>query len=194
MDGEMLAVGPFVFKITTAAYQSFDRTDSWRWATVERLGNANAEQYIGPGSRTITLSGAILTMYDAGRGAGNFVVGTQHIERLRQVADMGQPHLVVGGRGEMLGKWVITSVNEGASVFLVNGAPKRQDFDIELRAYGGEFGVGSVIGGDLGGTGLVGLFSSLTNIAQNNRLGIATPGAIGPSDTLRAALEDVGVI
>jgi len=194
-DGEMLTIGPFVFRITTAAYESLQRTDNWRWATVERLGKASAEQYIGPGSRELDISGAIYTLYDAGRAiASDFVVGTRHPDNLRSLGDMGVPVQVVSGRGQVLGKWVVVSVSETQSTFLVNGSPKKQEFNIKLRAYGGEGGGGRAIVGGIAGQTFSGLFSSTNLISVANRLPNASPGQISVPDAVTSRLQAAGVL
>ena len=194
MQGEMLSIGPFIFKLTTAAYNALRRSDTWRWATVDRLGNASAEQYLGPGQRTIELSGLIFTMYDAGRAVGDpdWVVGTKNPDHLRSLGDMGVPLMVVTGRGELLGKWVVVNVRETQSTFLSNGAPKQQEFNITLRHYGGE-GVPEVLRG-VDGIDFVSLFTSGPLVDMATGAVDVLSQAATVTDDLVAELATAGVL
>jgi hypothetical protein len=55
---------------------------------------------------------------------------------MRAEADKGQPLMLVDGAGRVWGKYVITDIRETQGTFFSNGAPRSQDFDITLQAYG----------------------------------------------------------
>lgn len=119
----MMAVGPFRFSLETAAYDELERAQSWRWASVDRLGSRPAKQYLGPGDDSIMLRGCIYPHYRGGLG---------QVEKMREAADMGVAHHVVDGNGRVWGDYVITDIREGQRVFFSNGAPRLQTFDITL--------------------------------------------------------------
>jgi phage protein U len=123
----MMAVGPYRFSLETAAYQELERSSSWRWASVDRIGARSAQQYVGPGDDTITLHGCIYPHFRGGLG---------QVALMREAADMGVAHHVVDGTGRVWGNYVITDVREGQRVFFSNGAPRQQDFDITLKMDG----------------------------------------------------------
>lgn len=125
----MMALGDFRFGLDTAAYQDLSRTNSWRWPSVERIGARPALQFVGPGEESISMSGQIYPHFRGGLG---------QISAMRAEADKGEPLLLVDGTGQVWGKYVITDIREGQKVFFSNGAPRVQDFDITLQAYGGE--------------------------------------------------------
>jgi hypothetical protein len=125
----MMALGDFRFSLNTAAYQELSRTNSWRWPTVDRIGARPASQFVGPGEDSIRISGQIFPHFRGGVG---------QIDAMRAEADKGEPLILVDGTGRNWGKYVITDISEGQGIFFSNGAPRRQDFDISLQAYGGE--------------------------------------------------------
>ena len=55
----MLALGMFVFSLSTAAYQELQRQTDWRHASNNRIGAAPARQFMGRGGDAITLPGII---------------------------------------------------------------------------------------------------------------------------------------
>ena len=125
----MLQLGPFQFGVTTAAYQSLRRSSEYRWPEQERFNNPAALQYVGPGAESITLSGVV---YPEWRG------GIHVIDDLRDLASQGLPQLMIDGRGNLLGRWVIERVEEAQSVFADAGVPRKQEFTLQLRRYHGD--------------------------------------------------------
>ncbi|AZB57269.1 phage tail protein [Cereibacter sphaeroides] len=125
----MMALGSFRFGVNRAGYQSFSRSASWRWEAQDRLGRAPALQYLGPGSDEITLEGVI---YPHFRG------GLRQVELMRLVAGTGQPMVLVDGLGWVWERWVIATVEERKSLFLADGAPRKIEFTLGLRAYGSD--------------------------------------------------------
>lgn len=123
----MMALGHYRFSIATAAYQSLERATSWRWSAQDRLGRLPAQQYLGPGEDTITLTGVIYPHYRGGLG---------QIDAMRAEAGRGAPLDLVDGRGRVWGAWVVRAIRESQSRMLANGVPLRVDFSIELAAYG----------------------------------------------------------
>ncbi len=125
----MLALGPYRFAVSTAAYESLRRTSEYRWPAQERLGRAPARQFVGPGADSVTLSGVIYPHY-----AG----GLSQIGKLRELAGRGVPLSLVDGRGMVWGRWCIERIEEGRTVFFANGDPQRVEFTMQLSAYGEE--------------------------------------------------------
>lgn len=123
----MMMIGPFPFGINTAAYDALSRTSSWRWKSQARVGRAPALQFVGPDAQSITLSGIILPAFRGGLG---------QVAAMRDVADTGEPQLLVDGRGFVLGDWVIKSIDEREGAHLSHGAPQRIEFSMTLEEYG----------------------------------------------------------
>lgn len=125
----MMALGEFRFGLDTAAYQELSRSNSWRWPSVDRIGARPAVQFAGPGEETISMTGQVYPHFRGGLG---------QIAAMRAEADKGKPLLMVDGTGQVWGKYVITDIRETQKTFFSNGAPRCQDFDLSLQAYGGE--------------------------------------------------------
>lgn len=126
--GEMMVLGDFVFSLNTAAFSEMNRDIKYKWASQDRFGTHEALQFLGVGEETITLPGTIITSF---RG------GTGQVSRMREMARKGEPQTLVDGRGSVLGRWVIEGVEEKASEFFSNGAPRKQEFTLKLRHYDG---------------------------------------------------------
>lgn len=123
----------FRFAIDTAAYQSLTRRTEWRWPAQDRLWNDPARQFTGKGNDEITLEGIILPHF---RG------GIEQIKAMRALADaalldgsVARPLTLVTGYGEVLGEWVIASIEEEQPVIGERGAPLEQRFRMTLAAY-----------------------------------------------------------
>ena len=125
----MMALGTFRFGVNRASYQMFTRDAAYRWAKQDRLGRDPALQYLGPDAEEITLEGVIYP---------HFKGGLRQMELMRAVARQGVPMMLVDGLGFVWQRWVITRVSETKSVFLADGAPRRIEFNVTLRAYGSD--------------------------------------------------------
>ncbi|BCS94627.1 tail assembly protein [Desulfoluna limicola] len=126
-DHVMMALGNYRFSVSTAAYQEFKRSTSYRWAEQARAGRRPALQYMGPGKETLELSGTIYPVYKGGIG---------QVDDMRTEAGKGKPLSLVDGRGMAWGKWCIESIEEDQAFFLPGGIPKKQTFRLSLVAYG----------------------------------------------------------
>lgn len=140
----MMALGEFRFALKTAAYQQLERSDEYRWESLERIGRAPAMQYIGRGHTTITLNGIIYP---------HFKSGLKQVDKMRKKCGGGEPHNLVSGYGKVFGKFVVMSISETQEYFFSNGAPRRIEFTMELKSYGGDGfgGVGRSALGLIGG-------------------------------------------
>lgn len=127
----MMALGAFRFGVNSASYQSFSRSAAWRWEKIDRAGRAPALQYLGPDADEITLEGVIYP---------HFKGGLRQVELMRLAASAGQPMILVDGLGWVWERWVIVGVEEKKGVFMPDGAPRRIEFSVRLRAYGQDGG------------------------------------------------------
>lgn len=66
-------------------------------------------------------------------------IGAEYINVLRAIAKAGKPQRLVDGRGMFYGYWCLKSIKETQSVFLYDGTPKKQEFDLEFVKYGEDF-------------------------------------------------------
>lgn len=123
----MLALGPFLFSIETAAYQQLSRSIEFVWAAQERIGRRPGRQFLGVGEEAIELTGYILPAWKGGTG---------QLVALRALGSLGQPLLLIDGRGNLWGKWCITSVSETGKEVTANGGVRLQEFSVSLVHYG----------------------------------------------------------
>lgn len=120
----LMALGQFVFQLSTLAYHELQRSTDWRHPGNSRVGAREALQYIGPGEDTITLTGTLLPEL-----AGSL----DSLRQLRAMADAGDAYALVDGTGRVLGGWVITSLAETGSAFVLGGVARKTDFTVTLK-------------------------------------------------------------
>jgi phage protein U len=126
MIGVMMQLGAFKFSLSTAAYQAFSHSTSFRWQGIERYGQIPAQQYTGPGEESITLSGDIYP---------SFAGGTGQLNSMRAEAYKGTALTLVDGNGFAWGKWVIMSLEETQEVFFSDGTPRKMSFNLKISRY-----------------------------------------------------------
>lgn len=119
----LMSFGMFQFEIGTLPYQELARSRSWRFGRTARFGAREASQFLGPGDDKVTLSGAIVPGL-----AGKF----SSIETLADLADKGDAWPLIDGRGNVLGSYVVDQLDMKASIFLVDGVPRKGDFTLAL--------------------------------------------------------------
>ena len=120
----MLALGMFVFSLSTLAYQELQRQTEWRHPSSSRVGAAQARQFIGRGDDSITLPGIIFPEL-----AGT----TLSLDALRLMANTGKAWPMIEGTGRIYGLWVIESLSETKTVFFRDGTPRRIEFTLSLK-------------------------------------------------------------
>ena len=140
----MLALGMFVFSLSTAAYQELQRQTDWRHASNNRVGAAPARQFMGRGDDAITLPGIIFPEL-----AGT----TLSLDALRLMANTGKAWPLVEGSGRIYGLWVIESLSETKTLFFRDGTPRRIEFTLSLKRIDDDridlIGAGTSIGADI---------------------------------------------
>lgn len=121
---QLMALGQFVFSLPTLSFDEVRRQCTWRHPTNERVGAMPARQFVGPGEDTVTIAGVLVPLI-AGR------LGS--IAELRAMADTGKAFALVGGTGEVFGAYVIESLDEGRSMLMGDGSPRRIEFSLTLQ-------------------------------------------------------------
>lgn len=122
----MMQLGSFQFGINTAAYQTLQRSQEWRWPSQELFNKPPILQYIGKGSESITIPGVI---YPEWKG------GTGQVKAMCVLADTGVPLTMIDGLGNVMGLWVIEKIDENQSIFTGEGIARKAEFTIQLRRY-----------------------------------------------------------
>ncbi len=128
MASTLLKLGGFKFSTSTAAFNRMVKKHSWRWAAQARFGNNDLLQYTGKDAATISLVGIVATQREG--------VGIGRIDELVAIGDLATPQLLVAGTGEVMGYWVMMNAEEVGTRFVAGGAPRRQEFTLELKFYG----------------------------------------------------------
>jgi phage protein U len=127
----MLMLGPYVFSIDTAAYQSLTRTTNYKWSKQERVNNKSAKQYISEPEDSITLNGVIYPEFSS---------GLLQLDLLRSLAATGKPQLLVASptslQGFSFGYWIIENIQETQTYFLPGGVPRKIEFSLQLSDFG----------------------------------------------------------
>lgn len=124
----MLSLGGVKFSITTLAYQSLSKIHEWKWANIEQYGHIDSLHFTGKENPKISLNGVIYSDFES--------VGNGQIDKLVALGDQGKPFLLASGIGDVLGYWVVLSVNEEQVSFKKNGSARKQNFTVELKYYG----------------------------------------------------------
>lgn len=120
----MMALGLFVFSLSTASYQELSRSTSWRHPSNSRVGNSPAYQFIGAGEDTITLKGEIYHEI-----TGNRIT----LDVLRSMADTGKAYILIEGTGKIYGLVIIDDFEETKSYFFKDGAARKTTFTVTLK-------------------------------------------------------------
>ena len=120
----MMALGMFVFSLSTLAYQELQRQTEWRHPGSSRVGAAPARQFAGRGDDIITLPGILFPEL-----AGT----TLSLDALRLMANTGKAWPMIEGSGRIYGLWVIESLSETKTVFFRDGTPRRVEFTLSLK-------------------------------------------------------------
>lgn len=122
----LMSLGQFVFQINTAPFDSFKRQNAWRWPSNSRTTSTNAHQYTGKDEESIELSGTLMPEISG---------GVSNLQQLRDMADQGEPHLLISGTGHIHGYYIIVNLSEERSYFLADGTAQRIDFSLQLKRY-----------------------------------------------------------
>ena len=120
----LITLGMFVFDLPTLTYKQLQRRSSWRHPTSDRVGARPKGQFAGAGDDDITLSGVFAPMAFGNAGS---------LAELREMADTGEAFPLVTGTGDVIGAYVITSLDETQRSIMDNGVPRVTDFTITLK-------------------------------------------------------------
>lgn len=121
----LAALGMFIFARQTVPFQTLDRQSSWRHPTNSVVGAMPKAQFTGKESETVTINGKLIPEITGGRFS---------IKALELMADSGGAFpLIDGGTFEIIGFFVIESMQETRSELFGDGAPRAIDFTLNLK-------------------------------------------------------------
>jgi len=110
----MMALGLFVFSLSTLPYQELKRRRGWRYASNNRVGRKPARQYVGEDEETIVLSGVL------------------SLSVLEAMADQHTAWPLIEGTGHIYGMFTIDDIDTARTLFFPDGAARRIDFTVAL--------------------------------------------------------------
>lgn len=128
MASVLMSLGGFKFSITTAAYSQLVQKWEWRWSQQPLIGRTDSLQCTGKASDSVSLAGEVAPAL--------FGVGTKQIDTLADLGNEMKPKLLVSGEGDVLGYWVIKSLQKTSSRFIKGGSARIQNYQMELLFYG----------------------------------------------------------
>lgn len=126
MTKPLFQLGDFQFDLPNGVPQTLDWQADFRWEEQGRLLRDPAQQFVGPGSQSISLDGVMFPGF-SGRQSS--------MEQLRAIAREGQPLMLTDGLGKVYGKWAIKTVREGKGTFAPGGGARQIDFNVQLVYY-----------------------------------------------------------
>lgn len=119
----MAILGPFVFSLNTAAYQTMQHEYAQRHPSNSRVGARPSRQHVGPDDELITLPGILLPELTGGRNS---------LSVLRYMSETGKGWPLLDGTGNFYGMYVIESISQTHSHFFTDGAPRRTEYTLKL--------------------------------------------------------------
>ena len=123
----MMALGSFVFELRSASCQQVRKSYEYRWSNVDVVSGNTVLQSIGIGSEKIDLEGVIYP---------NFAKYATQITEMKLLAESQKPQLLVDGKGQIHGNYVIKQIDETQSFLDKYGTPQKIEFKISLEKYG----------------------------------------------------------
>lgn len=120
----MLALDMFIFQIGSMPYQELRQRFEWRFGESERFRVRPSNQFLGVGAETVELAGVLYP----GDGIGSY----SSIDTLKDLAATGDSYVLTAGTGEVMGDFIIHSLDLTRSVFFEDGAARKSDFSLSL--------------------------------------------------------------
>lgn len=120
----MMSLGRFVFTLPTVVFDQLSHSRDVRFAFNERIGAADAVQFVGPGVEEISLTGV------TAHGINNPKIS---FSLLNQMMQSGDDHPLIDGLGNVFGNYIILSLQLDKTVFNRFGQARRTSWDISLR-------------------------------------------------------------
>lgn len=120
----MMVLGFYVFALRTVPYQELQYQRNWRHATNSRINRRPSTQFLGPDNDSLTLSGVLMPEITGGRLS---------LLALEIMAEQGKAWPLIEGSGTIYGMFVIESLSQTRTEFLINGNPRRIEFTLTLK-------------------------------------------------------------
>ncbi|AJY65159.1 MULTISPECIES: phage tail protein [Burkholderia] len=119
----MMALGLFVFSLSTLPYQELKRRRGWRFASNNRVGKRPARQFVSEDDETISLSGVLLP---------ELTGGDMSLAVIEAMAGQHTAWPLIEGTGHIYGMFTIDSIDTTRTLFFSDGTARRIEFTIAL--------------------------------------------------------------
>jgi len=123
-----MALGPFAFEGLGFGFDKISRKLNTEWATVATAGGFDAQQWLGPKSEEIKISGAVFEKEFGGQSS---------LDGVRGAALSGTPLMLAKLSGSIVGFMTIQGVDEAEDYIDANGVARKNVYSIRLRRYRG---------------------------------------------------------
>jgi len=130
----LAAWGPFVFDAPAPSFDKLVRETSARWKEHEIIGRRPAAQYLGPGRKSVVLSGVVFPLDDAGASAT--------VTGMEAACEAGDVNDLVTGSGSVAGPFRLEKVRVDETYHDENGGPRRVGYELIFAAH--DDGAGAV--------------------------------------------------
>ena len=138
-----MILGDFQFNLKTMTPNSLTRTTEYNWSDAERVGDLPNLQNLGIAKDQIEIEGVFYPKFNKENSVINSVgmnilnlsenSGYSSIESIRSSDLCKMANNLINDNGEILGKFVISSIKETQSFFDRNGKPQKIEFILILK-------------------------------------------------------------
>lgn len=131
----VMALGPFIFEAHGFGFSDRRHAQGTRWAEVQVAGSLNAIQWTGGDGITEEIRGVLFPAEFGGRA---------NLDGIYAAAQSGQmlPLVSIGGVGNIFGMWVVEDIGDDHAFIDRNGIPLKNAYQISLRSYQSQGGLG----------------------------------------------------
>jgi phage protein U len=133
-----MMLGPFPFEAHGRGYQDVARQVGTPWVDIAVAQGLNQQQWTGPTSEEVTISGVLFPVEFPASVAG-----------IVAAANSGQPMFLVSGdadEGIIHGRFTVQSIDEDRSFHDAGGRAQRNAYTIKLKRYGSAGRSGGLVG------------------------------------------------
>lgn len=127
MTRVLMSLGDFQFEIARNAFQTLQRTRSYRLIETEVHAGSNV-QHTGRGSDTITLDGVLYPVYLGEEGM-------KYISDFKKVSDKAEPLILLSVGGENFGRFLVEKIEESWESLTDTGVPEKVILKISLKEF-----------------------------------------------------------
>ena len=119
-----MILGDFIFSIRGLAHNGVMITSDYKWESVDKVDGLPFFQYLGEKQETIEITGVFYP---------KFSENYKTISDIKHSNLISKPNNFISDSGEVLGKFIIASIEENQSFFDKDIGAKRIEFSIKLK-------------------------------------------------------------